>query len=58
LRSLQSTAQYQPQPSSSTLTLLESDFSSALHVVGVSAVWRKLMMQAEMVAPHLQVAAI
>jgi two-component system response regulator AtoC len=26
--------------------------------VGVSAVWRKLLMQAEMAAPHLQVAAI
>ncbi len=27
-------------------------------VVGVSAAWRKLLMQAEMAAPHLQVAAI
>jgi DNA-binding NtrC family response regulator len=27
-------------------------------MVGVSAVWRKLLMQAEMAAPHLQVAAI
>jgi len=29
-----------------------------MHVVGVSAAWRKLLMQAEMAAPHLQVAAI
>ena len=26
--------------------------------VGVSAAWRKLLMQAEMAAPHVQVAAI
>ncbi len=62
MRSLQSSAQYQPQPSSSTLTptltLVEPDASSALQIVGVSAAWRKLMMQAEMAAPHLQVAAI
>jgi two-component system response regulator AtoC len=32
--------------------------SAAIHVVGVSAVWRKLLTQAEMAAPHLQVAAI
>jgi DNA-binding NtrC family response regulator len=28
-----------------------------LHVVGVSAAWRKLLVQADMVAPHVQVAA-
>jgi DNA-binding NtrC family response regulator len=32
--------------------------TASVHVVGVSAAWRKLLMQAEMAAPHLQVAAI
>jgi two-component system response regulator AtoC len=32
--------------------------SASIHVVGVSAAWRKLIMQAEMAAPHLQIAAI
>ncbi|MGB0062818.1 MAG: helix-turn-helix domain-containing protein [Terracidiphilus sp.] len=54
---MQSSAQYQAQPSVSGLTLVELD-SSAVQVVGVSAAWRKLLMQAEMAAPHLQVAAI
>ncbi|MGD0734697.1 MAG: helix-turn-helix domain-containing protein [Terracidiphilus sp.] len=30
----------------------------ATQIVGVSAAWRKLLMQAEMAAPHLQVAAL
>jgi two-component system response regulator AtoC len=56
---MQSSAQFQTQPSVSGLTLVELDASTAaIHVVGVSAVWRKLLMQAEMAAPHLQVAAI
>jgi two-component system response regulator AtoC len=56
---MQSSAQFQTQPSVSGLTLVELDSSAAaIHVVGVSAVWRKLLMQAEMAAPHLQVAAI
>jgi len=38
---------------------VELDSSAAtIQVVGVSAAWRKLLMQAEMAAPHLQVAAI
>ncbi len=46
-------------PSASGLTLVELDSASAsIHVVGVSAAWRKLLLQAEMAAPHLQVAAI
>lgn len=56
---MQSSAQFQTQPPVSGLTLVELDASAAaVHVVGVSAVWRKLLMQAEMAAPHLQVAAI
>jgi DNA-binding NtrC family response regulator len=52
-------AQFQPHSSASGLTLVELEGAScAVHVVGVSAAWRKLLMQAEMAAPHLQVAAI
>ena len=58
MRSMQSAAQFQPQPSVSGLTLVELESPPATHVVGVSAAWRKLLMQAEMAAPHLQVAAI
>ncbi len=56
---MQSSAQLHPQTAASGLTLVELDSpAAAFHVVGVSAVWRKLLMQAEMAAPHLQVAAI
>jgi DNA-binding NtrC family response regulator len=47
-----------PQPSLPGPTLVEVDAASEIHVVGVSAAWRKLLMQAEMAAPHLQLAAI
>ncbi len=56
---MHSSAPFHAQPSASGLTLVELDSSTAsVHVVGVSAVWRKLLMQAEMAAPHLQIAAI
>ena len=58
MRSMQSAAQFQPQPSVPGLTLVELESPPATHVVGVSAAWRKLLMQAEMAAPHVQVAAI
>jgi DNA-binding NtrC family response regulator len=53
---MQTAAQFQPQPSG--LTLVELDSPQSFQVVGVSAAWRKLLMQAEMAAPHVQVAAI
>jgi DNA-binding NtrC family response regulator len=43
-------------PPSSGISLVEMDPAPA--AVGVSAAWRKLLMQAEMAAPHIQVAAI
>jgi two-component system response regulator AtoC len=55
---MQSAAQFQPQPSVSGLALVELDSPHAFQVVGVSAAWRKLLMQAEMAAPHVQVASI
>jgi DNA-binding NtrC family response regulator len=55
-----SAVQYQPVPqtSASRLTLVEVESPSEARPVGVSAAWRKLLMQAEMAAPHVQVAAI
>lgn len=56
---MHSSVPFHSQPSASGLTLVELDSSKAsIQVVGVSAAWRKLLMQAEMAAPHLQVAAI
>ncbi len=56
---MHSSAQIQTPSPISGLTLVEMDTPTAsVQVVGVSAAWRKLLMQAEMVAPHLQVAAI
>jgi len=56
---MHSSVPFSVQPSASGLTLVELDSSTAsVHVVGVSTAWRKLLMQAEMAAPHLQVAAI
>lgn len=40
------------------LKLIDADPASEYPVVGVSASWRKLLLQGEMAAPHLQVAAI
>ena len=48
----------QVQPSVSGLTLVEVESTPETQPVGVSAAWRKLLMQAEMAAPHVQLAAI
>jgi DNA-binding NtrC family response regulator len=65
LSSTQTAAQFQDQPpvsghniSVSGLTLVASEPQPALQFVGVSAAWRKLLMQAEMAAPHIHVATI
>jgi len=55
--STQGNVQVQPQTSSPGPTLVEHD-PLAIPVVGVSAAWRKLLLQAEMAAPHVQVATI
>jgi two-component system response regulator AtoC len=55
---MQSAAYYQPQPSLVGLTLVDAESQAANQVAGVSSAWRKLLMQAEMAAPHVQVAAI
>jgi DNA-binding NtrC family response regulator len=55
---MQNAVQFPSQPTASGLSLVEMEPPPAVHIVGVSAAWRKLMMQAEMAAPHVQVAAI
>ncbi len=55
---MQSATQYQPPPSVSRLTLVEVESAAEAQPVGVSAAWRKLMIQAEMAAPHVQLATI
>lgn len=65
MRSMQGATQLQPQGSayppqlpSSGLTLVDAVLPPMVQIVGVSAAWRKLLQQAEMAAPHVQVAAI
>lgn len=54
---MQSTAQFQPHSFVPTLALAEN-VPFTFEAVGVSAAWRKLMMQAEMAAPYVQVATV
>jgi DNA-binding NtrC family response regulator len=54
---MHNSAPFHPQPSG--LSLVELDPGAGpVQVVGVSAAWRKLLVQADMVAPHVQVATI
>jgi DNA-binding NtrC family response regulator len=46
------------QPGATGLSLVEAESYPPLQVAGVSAAWNKLLQQAEMTAPHLQVAAL
>ncbi|MFP5237929.1 MAG: helix-turn-helix domain-containing protein [Acidobacteriota bacterium] len=55
---MQNAAQFQSNASPARPTLLEMDPVTSWQVAGVSAAWRKLLLQAEMAAPHVQVAAI
>ena len=56
MRSLYGASQFQPTPTG--ITLIDSDSPQAAELVGISAAWRKLILQAEMAAPHVQVAAL
>jgi DNA-binding NtrC family response regulator len=55
---MQTAVHFQTQPSVSPLSLVDTDSPPSANMVGVSAAWRKLITQADMAAPHLQVAAI
>jgi DNA-binding NtrC family response regulator len=56
LRSMQSATHYQPQSSVAGLSLIDVESQSVNQVAGISSAWRKLLMQAEMAAPHVQIA--
>ncbi len=55
---MQTAAQIRPRPFSSDLDSGQLNTAPPAPIVGVNAVWRKLLMQAEMVAPHFQVATV
>jgi two-component system response regulator AtoC len=55
---MESAIRIQTQPLATGPVRVETEASQPLRMAGVSASWRKLMMQAEMAAPHLQVATI
>jgi DNA-binding NtrC family response regulator len=58
LRTMQNAAQFHSYPSASGLALVETDSVNEFQVAGVSAIWRKLLLQVEMAAPHVQVASV
>lgn len=55
---MQNAAQFQTQVPVPRPTLLEMEPAESWQVAGVSAAWRKLLLQAEMAGPHVQVASI
>ncbi len=58
MRTMQNVAQFHSYPPASVLSLVGMDSSDPPQVAGVSAAWRKLLLQAEMAAPHVQVATV
>jgi len=64
LNPMQNSSSFRAHPNASGLTLVEiaaassAASSATLQIVGVSAAWRKLIMQADMAAPHLQIATV
>jgi DNA-binding NtrC family response regulator len=55
---MQNAAQFLSQRTVSPMNLVEMETPFASQVAGVSAAWRKLLVQAEMAAPHVHAAAI
>ena len=55
---MQNAMQFQSPLPAPGPTLVEMEPVSGIQAVGVSAAWRKLLLQAEMAAPHVQVASI
>ena len=58
LMAMHTAPQIQSSASVSESRILELDAPGAAHLVGLNSGWRKLLVQAEVVAPHLQLAAI
>lgn len=55
---MQGATQFQPQPSLPGPALVEPAPPPMHPIVGISAAWRKLLVQAEMAAPHVQLATV
>jgi DNA-binding NtrC family response regulator len=53
---MQTAAQFLPHPSVSAPRLHPVDSAATAHIVGLNPAWRRLLLQVEMVAPHVQVA--
>lgn len=58
LRTMHGAAQIQSSLTASRSNLVKMDPAGLTQVAGVSAAWRKLLLQAEMAAPHVQVASV
>jgi len=58
LKAMQNAAQFPYPVFFPGPTLIEKEPSAPFTVAGVSAAWRKLLLQAEMAGPHVQVASI
>jgi two-component system response regulator AtoC len=58
LISMRTAAQFRSHISPPELKFLELDTPAPMQLVGTNAAWRKLLLQAEMVAPHVKLAAI
>jgi DNA-binding NtrC family response regulator len=56
LKSIHIASQF--QPNTPAFALVDPNAPNAAHHVGISAAWRKLIVQADMAAPHIQVAAL
>jgi two-component system response regulator AtoC len=56
LKSIHIASQF--HPSAAALSQVDVDSPQTAHLVGISAAWRKLIMQADMAAPHIHVAAL
>jgi two-component system response regulator AtoC len=56
LKSIHIASQFHPP--GTPLALVDVDSPQAAHLAGISAAWRKLIMQAEMAAPHVQIATL
>ena len=55
---MQNAVQFQSHLSAPGPTLVDMEPVSSFQTAGISASWRKLLLQAEMAAPHVQVASI
>src|SRR5271157_2147831 len=55
---MQTAPQFQSSAAGSSSQDLDAEAPAATQIVSVNSGWRRLLLQAEVVAPHLQLAAI